>query len=57
MGLFKLRKLYEDSDILICDEIRLIGDGPIKIKNRMGFVKVEITKDGTIKAKGRMEKI
>ena len=56
MPIAKIRKLHEDSNILIFDEIRLGSGGSLKIKNHQGFVIAEIMENGDIKSRGRKVK-
>ena len=56
MGLIRLRKIYEDDNILIVDEVRLFEGSSFKVKEVDGFTVLESSKDG-IKHRGGIGRI
>lgn len=58
MALFKLRKIHEDKDYVICDQIQIVGDsGEVTFKDRRGFTIMTINPSGDVGVKGRVNKI
>ena len=57
MVIFRMSKVDEDHDTLICNEIRLSSGGTLKIKDHRGFVIMELKEDGDLKLKGKSVKV
>ena len=56
MAIFRLRKLHEDKDILVADQIQLGKDQSLKIKNYRGFTIMEVKEDGSLYLKNKQVK-
>ncbi len=56
MSIVILRKLYEDKDFLVFDEIRISKGGSLPLKDHRGFVIHDFMDDGNYKHKGRKVK-
>ena len=56
-GIFRMRKLHEDKDILISDQIQIGKDQSFKIKDFRGFTVFEIKKDGQLYIKNKLVKV
>lgn len=55
-GIAKIRKLHDDRDFIIFDEIRLLKGQSLKIKDFRGFTVAEFMDNGELKLKGKRVK-